>query len=128
LSEGRRLFTTQSHSEFELECRAAFAFLVARFGFEQPVVESVGRECYVRYHRGPQTVSIAFEPASLPIVELFFPSAGTGERSVPWASRSGVPYARRIPQIRPKSKVFREFLVESAEQLEELEKEFLARP
>ena len=84
---------------FAQVCRRAFQPLVAQFGFSEPEVTESGRESFVRYHKGSATVSIAFEPGTVPIVEFFFP-AGPGDNSIPWAERAGVPYARRIPRLR----------------------------
>ncbi len=89
-----------AHPEFEVACRSAFTHLTERFGFLDPEVESIGRETYVRFHKGPRTVSIAYEGGAEPIVELFYPSAETGELPVPWASRDEVPRSRRIPLLR----------------------------
>jgi hypothetical protein len=85
---------------FQLACVDAFRPLVDDFGFDEPDVESIGRESYVRFHKGARTVSIACEPGCTPIVELFYPSSETGESPVPWASRNGVPYSLRIPRLR----------------------------
>jgi hypothetical protein len=40
------------------------------------------------------------ETGGHPIVELFYPSAETGEAPVPWAERNGVQRSRRIPRLR----------------------------
>ena len=72
--------------------------LEASYGFSKPEVEPIGRECFVRFHKGPKTVSIAWEPGSDPIVELFYPS-GPQDQVVPWAARGNVPYSRRIPNL-----------------------------
>ena len=92
---------SDAHRAFERACSDAFAFLCDRFGFAAPEFEQIGREGYVRFHKGSRTVSIAWEPGAPPIVELFFPAQGSGERPVPWAERNGVPYARRIPSVGP---------------------------
>jgi len=84
--------------EFEESCAKAFHFLVDRFGFQPPVVERIGRESYVRFHKGPRTVSIAWEPGGPPVVEMFLPTAGSGLPETPWAERDGVPYSRRFPR------------------------------
>ena len=62
------------HATFAIECRTAFDRLLTDFDFETVEVKSLGRECYVRYHKGPRTVSIAWEPGVAPIVELFAPA------------------------------------------------------
>jgi len=88
-----------SRNSFQLACVDAFRPLVDDFDFDEPEVESIGRESYVRFHKGSRTVSVACEHGLTPIVELFYPSAETGEPPVPWASRDGIPYARRIPRL-----------------------------
>jgi hypothetical protein len=80
-------------------CKASFGFLVDDYGFHEPQIEQIGRECFVRYHKGARTVSISVEPGLLPIVEPFYPTLETGESAVPWAERNGVPRARRIPNL-----------------------------
>ena len=91
---------TDAHRAFERACLNALGFLCDRFGFAAPELEQLGREGYVRFHKGARTVSIAWEPGTAPIVELFFPTEGTGERPVPWAARNGTPYSRRIPHLK----------------------------
>ena len=86
---------------FEQSCATAFDFLRERFAFRPPEIERIGRESYVYFHKGPRTVSISWEPGGPPIVELFFPSAGTEYAPTPWAERDGVPYARRFPSRTP---------------------------
>jgi hypothetical protein len=86
-------------TEFTVACLNAFRFLVDRYGFLEPEVEPLGRETFVRYHRRNHTVSVAYEPPSPPLVELFYPSAETGEREVPWAERNGIARTRRIPRL-----------------------------
>lgn len=115
-------------------CGAALEVLCDRFGFEEPVLERIGRESFVRFHKGPRTVSIAHEPGGRPLVELFFPSSDTGEPPVPWAARGGVPRSRRIPSLavhrrkRPRDfDELRSYLQEAAGELCELEHGFLSR-
>ena len=112
-------------------CRKAFEPLVTQFGFREPEIAKLGRECFVRYHKGAATVSIAFEPGTTPIVELFFP-AGPGDSVVPWAERGGVAYARRLPLLRPSAKcspaepeLFAEYLAQSMAELAQAESKFL---
>lgn len=89
-----------THEAFADACCQAFRPLVSRYGFTEPEVESIGRECFVRYHKGPRTISVAWEPGSAPDVEFFFP-AGPNDEVTPWAARGDVPYSRRIPVSRP---------------------------
>ncbi len=123
------------HSEFETACRSAFRDLVERFGFDEPEVESIGRETYVRYHKGPRTVSIAYEGGTEPIVELFYPSSETGEKPVPWAARGEVQYSRRIPRLKVQessgggsSSGLQRYLAASLNALESAERSFLELP
>jgi hypothetical protein len=58
---------------FVTPCLESFHFLETRYGFDAPVVEQLGRECFIRYRKGGHWVSIAYEPGSSPIVELFHP-------------------------------------------------------
>jgi hypothetical protein len=92
----------------------------------------MGRETFIEFHRGHQTVSVAYEPYSSPIVELFYPSTETGERSEFWAERNGVARSRRIPRLKVqvpfvagKSPNFTEYLMASADELERVESEWL---
>ena len=122
----------QTHDEFSRACRQAFSELVTRFDFAEPKVESIGRECFVRYHKGDRTVSIAWEPGSQPVVELFHP-AGPTDLVTPWAARGGVAYTRRCPRAipqeerrRPKPGSADVHLVDSMKLLAEREHEFLS--
>jgi hypothetical protein len=90
---------TSAYRRFERACRHALGFLCERFGFRAPEFEQIGREAFVRFHRGPRTVSVSWEPSAPPLVEFFYPSALTGEPPVPWAGRDGVAYSRRIPRL-----------------------------
>jgi hypothetical protein len=81
-------------------CEQCLSFLVERHGFEPPETERIGRETFVRYHRGDRTVSVAWEPGLTPIVELFYPPQTPEDRVAPWAERNGVARARRIPRLR----------------------------
>lgn len=123
------------HSEFETACLNAFRDLVERFGFDEPEVESIGRETYVRYHKGRRTVSIAYEDGTEPIVELFYPSCETGDKPVPWAARGDVPYSRRIPRLKVDASSdggsvsgLQRYLAASLLALESVERSFLERP
>jgi hypothetical protein len=128
---GKNVKAHRSH--FATACPSAFRRLVDTFGFSEPEIESIGRETFVRYHRGDQTISIAHEAGSAPLVELFYPSAETGERPVPWAERNGVPRSRRIPHLGvtencieadPRSMSL--YLAANARALERVERNFLA--
>ncbi len=35
---------------FVTPCLEAFSYLESRFGFDAPVIEQLGRECFIRYH------------------------------------------------------------------------------
>lgn len=122
------------HEGFARQCQQAFDELVSRYSLSRAEVESIGRECYVRYHKGPRTVSIAWELGAFPIVELFFP-AGPNDQPVPWAARGSVAYARRIPRLWPKSTTpskhppsSEHYLAQSMRQLSETESSFLEEP
>jgi hypothetical protein len=84
-------------------CEQGLSGLLRKHGFGAAERECIGREYYVRFHRGHQTVSIAWEPGSSPILELFYPPISPQEYAVPWAERNGVARARRIPQLRTSS-------------------------
>lgn len=90
---------TVTHDDFAAACIDAFSFLVTRFGFGAADVERIGRESFVQFHRNDATVSVAWEPGSQPIVELFYPPTN-GERTESWAVRNGVDRCRRIPRLR----------------------------
>ena len=116
-------------------CRHVFRPLVELYGFDQPDSEPIGRETFVRYHRGGHTISVALEPGSRPIVEIYYPAKETGEPPVPWAQRQGVPRAGRIPHLAvavdydeddPSSLV--SYLAATATALQQVERDFLARP
>ena len=51
--------------QFERPCLDAFRFLVERHGFKDPIVEQLGRECFIRYEKENKMVSIAYEPYSV---------------------------------------------------------------
>jgi hypothetical protein len=68
---------------FVTPCLEAFQFLQTRFGFDAPVVEQLGRECFIRYRKSDRWVSIAYEPGSVPIVELFHPTDDIKHRRIP---------------------------------------------
>jgi len=113
-------------------CLDAFRGLTERFGFAEPVCEAIGREEYVRYERGDQTVSIAYEPGNPPIVELFYPSSETGEAPLRWAETDGVQRSRRIPHLRvdipfdvSEPATVSQYLIASAEALGRVEHDWL---
>lgn len=122
----------QRDSAFISACRKAFEFLIARYAFDELEYEAIGREAFVRFHRGHQTVSIAIEPGSPPIVELFYPSSETGEPPLWWAERHGVPRSRRIPRLhvherfnQPDAEGLLRYLRACAEALERAEPDWL---
>lgn len=99
----------------------AFGFLVERYGFSKPEVESLGREVFVRFHRNDETVSISKEAGSAPLIELFLMCEGTNEMAVPWAERNGKQRYRRFPKLsRGKS-----FFQNGPREFEEIESDWL---
>jgi hypothetical protein len=68
---------------FDKPCIEAFSFLVSRYGFEEPEIRQLGRECFISYRKGNRWVSIAYEPYSVPIVELFYPTHDIKNRRIP---------------------------------------------
>lgn len=95
-----------SFESFEQAACKAFDFLCDRFGFQSPEIERLGRESYVHFQKGPRIVSIAWEPGTPPIVELFLPTEGSGLPATPW--------------------VFEEYLAEEARNLEDAELIFIS--
>lgn len=136
----------ESYGWYEAAARRAFHALTERFGFAHPQTERLGRESYVRFRKGTRFVSIAWEPGTAPIVELFLPSAESGDPPLPWAERDGVAYSRRFPrhgapsaELRrdpshrstldwrnPTPEMFETYLSREAERLIEVEPEFLS--
>lgn len=123
-----------AHDDLLTACKTALGVLCDQFGFDEPTFEQVGREHYVRFHRGPRTVSVSVEPGGSPVIELFFPSSETGDPPVPWASRGGTPYSRRIPKLqvyeksRPRSvDELASYLQEAAQELCRIEHSFLSQ-
>src|SRR5882724_6172525 len=68
---------------FVKPCLEAFSYLQTRYGFDGPIVEQLGRECFVRYRKGNRWVSIAHEPGLVPIIELFHQSLEMKNRRIP---------------------------------------------
>lgn len=68
---------------FVKPCLDAFSYLQTRYGFEAPIVEQLGRECFISYRKGNRGVSIAYERGLVPIVELFHPSREMKDRRIP---------------------------------------------
>jgi hypothetical protein len=68
---------------FTEPCLRACTVLVTKYGFKDPKVEQIGRERYIRYSKGNHVVSIAYEPGTLPIVELFHPTDDMKNRVIP---------------------------------------------
>ena len=107
-------------------CFEAFHFLETRFGFAAPVVEQLGRECFIWYGKGDRWVSIAYEPGSVPIVELFHPTRDLKHRRFPRHSeRPARP--RRLRRFRDNNDAVqqRQIAQVQAAELEALEREFL---
>ena len=80
---------TYSFPWFVRPCLNAFRFLVERYGFQEPKVEQLGRECFIRYQKDNRIVSIAHEPGSAPIVELFYPTHDMKNRRIPSLESGG---------------------------------------
>ena len=122
----------QQREPFAEMCIEAFRALVDEFQFEDPEVERIGREVYVRYHKGLRTVSLANEPGSPPIIELFHPPTSAAEKTEFWATRGGVARCRRFPKLRLvpglawESPLRDEYLAASARALVDVERAWLA--
>jgi hypothetical protein len=71
-------------------CLDAFRCLVDQYGFDEPKVEQLGRECFITYTKGNRIVSIALEPGSAPIVELFHPTHAMKHRRIPRLDSGGL--------------------------------------
>ena len=69
-------------------CLEVFSYLERRYHFDPPIIEQLGRECFVRYRKGNRWVSIAYEPGSVPIVELFHPTEDMKDRRIPRLKRA----------------------------------------
>ena len=110
---------------FVTPCLEAFGCLQARFGFDTPIVEHLGRECFIRYRKGDRWVSIAYEPGSVPIVELFHPTADIKHRRIP-RLKSGLADPRRFADTDESQQ--RRTLDAQAADLEVVEREFLTAP
>ena len=114
-------------------CERQLSFLVTRHGFEPPNVERIGRETYVRFHRGNRTLSVSWEAGLAPIVEIFEPQKAPTDKVVSWAERNGVARTRRFPRVRPTTKfnpddtsLLERYFAEVAAQLEKEEESWLA--
>ena len=107
---------------FVTPCLEAFSFLVARCGFDEPTVEQLGRECFIRYQKGNRWVSIAYEPGCVPIVELFTPSHDIKHRRIPHL-QTGLAKPRRFADTDESQQ--RLTLQSQAADLETVEREFL---
>jgi hypothetical protein len=108
---------------FVTPCFEAFSFLEARCGFDAPVVEQLGRECFIRYRKGNRWVSIAYEPGCVPIVELFHPLLDIKHRRIP-RLRTGLAKPRRFADADESQQ--RLTLQAQAADLETVEREFLS--
>lgn len=107
---------------FVTPCLAAFSFLESRFSFDAPIVEQLGRECFIRYRKHNRWVSIAYEPGSVPIVELFHPTDEIRNRRIPRLN-TGLVGAGRFADNDENQQ--RRTLQSQAADLELAEKEFL---
>jgi len=85
---------------FENTVTDNFRFLLDKYGFSAPITEDFGREIFVKYERVNQTVSISYEFGSSPLIEIFYPSTESEEKSIPWAAKGNVQRSRRFPKIR----------------------------
>jgi hypothetical protein len=108
---------------FVTPCLEAFAYLESRFHFDPPVIEQLGRECFIRYRKGDRWVSIAYEPGSVPIVELFHPTHDTRHRRIP-RLKTGLAKPRRFADTDETQQ--RHTLQAQAADLEVVEREFLS--
>jgi len=108
---------------FVTPCLEAFSFLETRFGFEAPIVEQLGRECFIRYRKSDRWVSIAYEPGSVPIVELFHPTHDIKDRRIP-RLKTGLAKPRRFADTDESQQ--RQTLQAQAADLETVEREFLS--
>ena len=104
-------------------CREAFGFLETRYGFGSPKVEQIGRECFVTFRKRDRWVSIAYEPGSIPIVELFHPTADIKDRRIPHLC-TGVADRKQFASWDEAH--HRQVLQSQAADLEEKERSFLA--
>ena len=107
---------------FVTPCLEAFSYLESRFHFDAPVVEQLGRECFIRYRKGDRWVSIAYEPGSIPIVELFHPTDDIKHRRIP-RLKTGLVEPRRFADT-DESQLRRTLQAQAAD-LEVVEREFL---
>jgi hypothetical protein len=55
---------------FEKSVNDSFRFLQDRYGFSTPVATDYGREIFVKFERGNQTVSISYEFGMTPLIEI----------------------------------------------------------
>ncbi len=108
---------------FVTPCLEAWGFLQSRFFFDAPIVEQLGRECFIRYRKGDRWVSIAYEPGCVPIVELFHPTHDMKHRRIP-RLRTGLANPRRFSDTDERQQ--RQTLQAQAADLETLEREFLS--
>lgn len=65
-------------------CLEAFGFLQTRYGFDKPVLQPIGHDCYVRYQKGDRWVSIGYRIGCKPVVELYHPSCHIKHRRKVW--------------------------------------------
>jgi hypothetical protein len=107
---------------FVTPCLEAFSYLESRFHFDAPVVEQLGRECFIRYRKNDRWVSIAYEPGSVPIVELFHPTHDIKHRPIP-RLKTGLAEPRRFADTDESQQ--RRTLQAQAADLEVVEREFL---
>ena len=96
----RRFANSMNKNLFEKSVIDNFRFLQDKYGFSTPVAKDYGREIFVRYERDNQTVSISYEFGMSPLIEIFYPSTESEEKSIPWASKGNVQRGRRFPKIR----------------------------
>jgi hypothetical protein len=108
---------------FVTPCLEAFGFLQSRFGFDAPVVEQLGRECFIRYHKDSRWVSVAYEPGCVPIVELFHPTNDIKHRRIP-RLKTGLANPKRFADTDESQQ--RQTLQAQATDLETMEREFLS--
>lgn len=117
---------------FEEVVKNEFQYLHQKYGFAKPEIEDFGREVFVKFDRGAQTVSISLEHGSEPLIEIICPTSETGDKPEPWTSKDGIERSRRFPEINISSKFtendkesISNYMKEISREFEEKEKNWL---
>ena len=112
--------------------KEVFSFLEDESEFSEPIIKNFGREIFIDFDRGYQTLSISYEIASEPIFEIHNPSDEAGEESVPYLMKDGMPRSRRFPKLErnvvfssENSATFKKYMEEMASLLQKAEAEWL---